>query len=333
MRKLKDFAEQSDAQALSDHLETQGMENEVREAAQGFAVWVIHHDALAEAQEKLSRFEVGAQSGAAVAAKKIRKERREAARPVMTRFRSSQSARSAAGPLGAGILFLFVGTGLVALLSGLGRTWIPALGIVPFDPETGLMGPLDFREPWRLVTPIFMHFGFFHLIFNMMWMHRLGTQIEAVHGTARLVALVVLSAVLGNLGQLYWGGHPYFGGMSGVNYALFGFVWMQARYGPARQYSLSSGDVWLLMIWLILCGTGLVGAVANAAHAMGLVVGIVAGLPVYVRFRRVYNLKGAAQPQWGAKNSKGWQRFDRLYVQPYAPAWFLAAAVFVLIIS
>ena len=33
-----------------------------------------------------------------------------------------------------------------------------------------------------------------------------------------------------------------------------------------------------MMIWLVLCMTGMVGPIANAAHVMGLVVGIVFGL-------------------------------------------------------
>ena len=130
---------------------------------------------------------------------------------------------------------------------------------------------------WRLVTTMFLHFGLIHLIFNMYWLHYLGGQIEAVKGKLYLVVIVLASSAAASIGQNLVSG-PSFGGMSAVNYGLFGYIWMMMRYQPREGLGLPSSTVLILMAWLVICMTGVVGPVANTAHVVGLVVGMGAGL-------------------------------------------------------
>jgi GlpG protein len=46
------------------------------------------------------------------------------------------------------------------------------------------------------------------------------------------------------------------GGMSGVLYGVFGFVWMQARFNRKYAYFIDEPTTWLMMIWFVLCTTG-----------------------------------------------------------------------------
>jgi GlpG protein len=42
--------------------------------------------------------------------------------------------------------------------------------------------------------------------------------------------------------------------------------------------------VWIMLGWLVLCMTGLVGPIGNAAHVAGLLVGMAAAAaPIYLR--------------------------------------------------
>jgi GlpG protein len=65
--------------------------------------------------------------------------------------------------------------------------------------------------------------------------------------------------------------------MSGVVYGLAGYVWMMGKYHPASGVGLNSQSATILLIWLVVCYTGVVGPVANTAHLVGLIVGVIWG--------------------------------------------------------
>jgi GlpG protein len=62
--------------------------------------------------------------------------------------------------------------------------------------------------------------------------------------------------------------------MSGVVYALFGYIWMKSYYEPEQGLFMHPNNVNLMLLWLVLCMTGVVGQIANAAHFVGLMVGV-----------------------------------------------------------
>ena len=68
--------------------------------------------------------------------------------------------------------------------------------------------PILHGEVWRLVTPIFMHGSLLHIFFNMWWLGDLGTMIEVRRGTLRLAGLVLIAAVVSNVGQHFYDGRP-----------------------------------------------------------------------------------------------------------------------------
>src|SRR5262249_30799680 len=74
-----------------------------------------------------------------------------------------------------------------------------------------------------------------------------------------------------------WSPSPLFGGMSGVVYGLFGYVWMKSRYEPGLGLAMSPNTVFIMVGWFFLCLFGAVGAVANVAHGVGLLAGMAIG--------------------------------------------------------
>ena len=131
-------------------------------------------------------------------------------------------------------------------------------------------------EVWRLFTPIFIHFGILHILFNMLWLLDLGTMIERRQSTRVLAALLLVIAALSNFGQYLWQG-PVFGGMSGVVYGLIGYIWLRGKFDPASGLFLHSSTVTMAVIWFVLCLAGVFPYVANAAHGVGFAVGIAWG--------------------------------------------------------
>lgn len=331
MRLLADFAKAKEANARCDYLETEGIESEVR-SGKKHALWVLDDDLVERAEALLENFDDKADH--ASAASKSRKAKKTKAKPMAKATTSESSSYSTTNPL---TLLMIAASVLVAFTTDIGAGYTDVLAkllVVPAKDASGgyinFAIALDWNEPWRFFTPMFIHFGFIHIAFNMMWLYRFGNQIESLHGTFTLIGLACVAQFAGSMLQYHISG-PYFGGMSGVNYALFGFVWMQSKYGQ-RGYGIQKQDTLLLMAWLVVCATGLIGPVANAAHSAGLAVGLAAGLPSYLRFRREHKtVRSIEKGSWADLNLEGWQRFDRQYVQPYVPLWFMAIAIAVLV--
>ena len=147
-------------------------------------------------------------------------------------------------------------------------------------PRGSGMQDIEHGEIWRLVTPIFLHYGILHIMFNVMALSTLGTMIEIRRGSLRLAGLVLLTAIASNIGQhLYMeridpGEPQFFGGISGVVCGLFGYIWMKGLYEPEQRMILHHNSVTFGLLWIALCMTGIFGPIANAAHVVGLVTGV-----------------------------------------------------------
>ena len=137
---------------------------------------------------------------------------------------------------------------------------------------------------WRLVTPIFLHFSIFHIVFNMLWVWELGRLIEWRQGMAVLGLVTLATSIVSNLAQYFVSG-PVFGGMSGVIYGYFGYVWIQSLANPNFGVRLNPAVVKLMLGWFLICWSGILEklfglGIANTAHTAGLIGGIIIALIV-----------------------------------------------------
>ena len=83
-----------------------------------------------------------------------------------------------------------------ALLPQLDRSFesVALLTFYPLDLESGqLLAQWPVGEPWRLLTPMFLHFGLMHIAFNGLWLWELGGMIERRQGGMALLGLVLLT--------------------------------------------------------------------------------------------------------------------------------------------
>jgi GlpG protein len=137
-------------------------------------------------------------------------------------------------------------------------------------------------QVWRLITPIFMHGTILHLLFNLFWLRDLGAMIELRRGTWFLLILVIIAAVLSNLTEYMTPymtthtsvGNPQFLGISGVVYALFGYVWGKGRTDPSSGIGIRRETAIIMIAWLFACMFGLIRGVANGAHVAGILIGL-----------------------------------------------------------
>jgi len=285
MRAIGKIDDESAARLFGDYLYAQGIDNQIeRDAAGGWTVYVHSEDHLDRARQELDRFLQNPQAPVYVRAHAEAQVRREQAARDAAEYERNQINLHRrwfpTGGIGPLTIALIAASIAMALYSGLGdnEKVLNHFFIASAASEGNAWLPEVLHgEVWRLWTPMFLHFGILHLLFNMFWIYDLGTMIERRQSTRLLAALVVVVGLVSNLAQYVWSG-PLSGGMSGVVYGLFGYVWIRGRFDPSSGLRATSSNVHVMLVWLILCMTGILGPIGNAAHVSGLVLGAAWGL-------------------------------------------------------
>ncbi len=141
-------------------------------------------------------------------------------------------------------------------------------------------------EWWRIFTPVLLHAGLTHILFNMWALWVLGPQIERGVGTWPFVAAYLASAGMGGA-FAYLMGDPsdVAVGASGAIFGLFGIWlnWAVRRRNTAQGRALLQQILFLLLLNAAL--PFLIPGIAWQAHLGGLVAGFVIG-ELWSRVRR-----------------------------------------------
>lgn len=285
MRSIGTITEPERADQLSWVLLAQGIRVDLDQGDEGVRVWVHDDAAVPTAREQMAAFLQSPDDPRyteVIAAGKA-KHANVRADDARWRRRIQLARASAHGVDGRGWLtMILLGASLVvAARSQLGADWTgySALLLTTFPPSAGLPEVMH-GQVWRLVTPIVIHYGVMHLLFNMYMWWTWAQRIETFRGLAFFAPFVLVTAVITNLGEHVWGllTAPDIpravGGMSGVLYGLFGYAWRRQQIDPHAREIVSQDTVQWMLIWLVLCMTGVMGSVANAAHTLGLLTGM-----------------------------------------------------------
>ena len=141
-----------------------------------------------------------------------------------------------------------------------------------------------FSSPWTIVTYMFLHGSFTHILFNMLGLYFFGPRVEARLGSQRFTVLYFLSGVSGALLSFVLARNaPIIGASAGVYGVMLAFAhyWPHEPiyiYGvlpiPARIMVILTT---LLTLWSGFSGVG--GGIAHFAHLGGFV-----GAFLYVRW-------------------------------------------------
>lgn len=284
MRLIGSIPDEAQARTLSDFLVTRGVSNQIdRDGDGAWSLWVHDESHVATAQTWFARFRADPAAAefrdAPTEATKIRRNEAREAAEYRKRVRTRQSLFPRMTGHGAGFVTyaLVVACVVISLFSRLGHDESLLRSLFISSPDGGLQGFLpEVRagEVWRLLTPVLIHFSAAHLLFNMLWLFQLGSMIESRQGHTRFALLTLAFALGSNLAQYAMSGPvPPFGGMSGVVYGLFGYIWLRGKLDPASGLFIDRQTVVLMIVWLFVCMTGWIGPIANTAHGAGLVLG------------------------------------------------------------
>ncbi len=291
MRQIGHIETEAAAKLFGDYLYAQGIKNDVEhEQSDGWAIWIHEEEQLSRANELLAEFRANPGdikfSSKARDAEKIRaaeqKSQADYEKKMLGRRHLFKPLRDYSfGPL----TFVLIAASVVVFFKmkfGNNPENVMSLFITNFSQEGNYLtwkpGLLEIRsgEVWRLLTPVFIHFSLPHILFNMIALRDLGSMIEARQNSFVFALLVVVFGIGSNLAEFFFV-HPDFGGMSGVLYGLFGYIWIRGKCDPGSGLFLHPTTVWMMLIWYFLCWSGFVGNVANIAHTVGLVMGMAWG--------------------------------------------------------
>lgn len=284
---VKYFSLEQDLSALSNYLNERGLQHRIAEENGQQCLSVVDSEVIPSLQKFLEQYEQG----------QVEFQPTAMVKQVDAHNEPTLAQQAIQVPV---VICLIILSGLGALLvkSSFAPVWLHYFTFQDFTFQdfagtryVPLGESLAQGEIWRLLTPVFLHFGIFHVLFNSLWMWDLGRRLELLLGRWHFLLFFLVTAIASNVAQYTWSGSAIFGGMSGVVYALVGFIAVRQRIAPHPLVAVSPALIGFMLVWLVLCMTGAVdyfigGSIANAAHLGGLLAGAVYALLTKNLYRR-----------------------------------------------
>lgn len=137
---------------------------------------------------------------------------------------------------------------------------------------------------YELFTSMFLHFGFQHLMSNMISLGVMGWQLESAIGRIRYLLIYLLSGIGGNLlslaADIHGGEYVVSAGASGAIFGIIGALLYIAIRNYGRVGSVSGRGIVFMIIITFYYGYSNTG-VDNYAHIGGLISGFLLAVILY----------------------------------------------------
>lgn len=131
-------------------------------------------------------------------------------------------------------------------------------------------------EWWRVITSMFLHGGFAHVLFNMFSLFLFGPELEKIAGKMRFLTIYFLAGIFG-VAATFLTQDPYYAsvGASGAIYGIFGAFAALVYYTRNAFPQLKQIILPIIVISVIM--TFLTPNVNYMAHLGGLATGFILG--------------------------------------------------------
>ena len=148
---------------------------------------------------------------------------------------------------------------------------------------------------WRLITPIFLHIGIFHIFMNGFTLLYVGQILEPMVGHWRFFVIYMLSGIMGNLASFAFGANNVISaGASTSLFGLFaaflalGLIYRENRFLRELGKSFLGLIAINLLMDLTMSGIDIWGHVGGAVG--GLLLGYALGLPKISRPKMIFRI-------------------------------------------
>lgn len=163
-------------------------------------------------------------------------------------------------------------------LKDVAKTSVPTDQTCPLYEICGLPNANSAGQAYRFVTPIFIHAGFIHILFNLLAQLTLGSQIEKIFSSPIFIVVYAAGGIGGNLlgGNFGLVGLPSVGA-SGAIYACISLELTDLVYNWKYEYRPKVRLIVSIVFTIIGFAIGLLPGLDNFAHIGGFAVGILGG--------------------------------------------------------
>ncbi|MEK5381359.1 rhomboid family intramembrane serine protease [Niallia sp. FSL W8-0635] len=144
-------------------------------------------------------------------------------------------------------------------------------------------------EWWRLITPIFLHIGFLHLVMNSIALYYIGPLIEKIFGNSRFFIIYLFAGFSGVFAS-YLLSPSLSAGASGAIFGCFGALLYFAWQFPNLFFRVMGWNVIIIIIINLIFGFTIQG-IDNAGHIGGLVGGFLATAIVHFPKKKSWKIQ------------------------------------------
>ncbi|MCF2554695.1 rhomboid family intramembrane serine protease [Faecalicatena contorta] len=148
---------------------------------------------------------------------------------------------------------------------------------------------LERGEYYRLFTSMFLHFGFEHLMNNMLMLLVIGWNLERELGKIRFLLIYLCSGLCGNVLSLWWdvhtGSYAVAAGASGAVFGIIGALLYVAIRNHGRVGNVTGRGLLFMAVMSLYYGFTSEG-VDNFAHIGGLLSGFLLAVLLYWKTKR-----------------------------------------------
>ncbi|MDD3839404.1 MAG: rhomboid family intramembrane serine protease [Clostridia bacterium] len=144
-------------------------------------------------------------------------------------------------------------------------------------------------EYWRLITPIFLHVGIMHLVFNCYALYNIGPIVELLFGSGKFVFIYMIAGIGGSLLSFAFTENM----SAGASGAIFGLMGALIYFGINKKevFRRIFGINLYLIIGINLFIGFTTSGIDNFGHIGGLLAGFFAAAAVGLKDEKGINLK------------------------------------------
>lgn len=156
-------------------------------------------------------------------------------------------------------------------------TLLPGIGDIIFYGGMSINGLIAEGEWWRIITSMFIHSDFMHVLFNMFSLFLFGPELEKIAGKVRFLTIYFIAGLIGEAATFLLYEPNYASvGASGAIFGIFGAFGAILYHNRHTAPQLRKIILPIIIISVVM--TFIQSNVNAASHIGGLVAGFILGL-------------------------------------------------------